>query len=465
MTFNGYSDFRSGAYNDMNTFGDLPQVQRGLRIGDVVRAAEPVCQSYNYGDVAGHLSNFSVIPCSDGDFQSSLPPGNYERHNNLGYTLSHFNRPGDHTVHDPTISAPVEVSLSAADCPRQLVSNERPGTKLPTSLLHKKLELERQIKVNSEELEKLLCKMDRQHETGLAVGNLRSGNPADRKTRVSIREGDFVRGSARSCDRTNDGDRFYQCDSEVAVRCDRMNRAADPPDADNASSSGSSDCSFRTRGRNVRPRGARNRRGHGSPSSSVHRQPHCGTDRRSGRSSRDKVKWIKPEKFNGHGSFETFLVQFENCAAYNEWNLTDKAAHLRWSLTGTAAQLLWGSEHLPYEELLDKLKRRFSGKGMEEKFQTELRCRRRNKGESLRELAHDICRLMTLAYPGEQSSLSEHIARDAFLSALGDPDFELKLGSGSQSIWTMHSESLRDMRFSRVQWNLRQQRDHVGIVL
>ena len=29
--------------------------------------------------------------------------------------------------------------------------------------------------------------------------------------------------------------------------------------------------------------------------------------------SRDKAKWIKPEKFNAHRSFETFLVQFENC--------------------------------------------------------------------------------------------------------------------------------------------------------
>jgi len=64
---------------------------------------------------------------------------------------------------------------------------------------------------------------------------------------------------------------------------------------------------------------------------------------------------------------------------------------------------------------------------MEEKFQSELRCRRRNKGESLRELAQDIRRLMTLAYPGEKSTLSEHIARDAFLSALADSEFELKI--------------------------------------
>ena len=73
------------------------------------------------------------------------------------------------------------------------------------------------------------------------------------------------------------------------------------------------------------------------------------------------------------------------------------------------------------------LKKRFSGKCMEEKFQSEFRCRRRNRGESLRELAQDIQRLMILAYPSEQSSLSQHLARDAFLSASADPEFELKI--------------------------------------
>ena len=34
---------------------------------------------------------------------------------------------------------------------------------------------------------------------------------------------------------------------------------------------------------------------------------------------------------------------------------------------------------------------------------------------------------MTLAYPGEKSSLSEHIARDSFLTALGDSELELKI--------------------------------------
>ena len=64
---------------------------------------------------------------------------------------------------------------------------------------------------------------------------------------------------------------------------------------------------------------------------------------------------------------------------------------------------------------------------MEERFQTELRCRRRKRGESVRELAQDIRRLLTLAYPGEQSRLVEHLGRDAFLTALDYPDLELRI--------------------------------------
>ena len=65
---------------------------------------------------------------------------------------------------------------------------------------------------------------------------------------------------------------------------------------------------------------------------------------------------------------------------------------------------------------------------MEERYQTELRCRRRRDGESIRELAQDVRRLMSLAYPGqEDSNLGQHIARDSFLTALGDPDLQIKI--------------------------------------
>jgi RNase H-like domain found in reverse transcriptase/Reverse transcriptase (RNA-dependent DNA polymerase)/Zinc knuckle len=73
-----------------------------------------------------------------------------------------------------------------------------------------------------------------------------------------------------------------------------------------------------------------------------------------------------------------------------------------------------------------KLGARYSGQGVEEKYQDELRCKRRKRGESVQELAQDINRLMILAYPGHKSELYDHLARDTFLAALDD-DTELQL--------------------------------------
>ena len=107
-----------------------------------------------------------------------------------------------------------------------------------------------------------------------------------------------------------------------------------------------------------------------------------GVDVHFGELRKGKNSWMKPEKFNGHGSFESFLYQFNNCTSYNRWSETDKPAHLRWAMTGAAAQLLWGTEEMSFSELMEKLRCRFSGRGMEEKFQTELRCRLRGKVSS-----------------------------------------------------------------------------------
>jgi len=64
---------------------------------------------------------------------------------------------------------------------------------------------------------------------------------------------------------------------------------------------------------------------------------------------------------------------------------------------------------------------------MEAKHLTELQCRRRNKGESFRELAQDIRRLMLLSYPNERSSMSENMMKENFIAAIDDPELELKV--------------------------------------
>jgi len=136
---------------------------------------------------------------------------------------------------------------------------------------------------------------------------------------------------------------------------------------------------------------------------------------------------MKPEKYNGQTSIETVFVQFNNCCKYNRWGEEDKLAHLRWSLTGSAAQLLWDSDGLTYKQLVKKLRSRFGGDGMEEKFQTEFQCRIRHPKESLRELGQDVRRLMILDYPGENSCMAERVARVHFIVTFDDPELELKV--------------------------------------
>jgi len=64
---------------------------------------------------------------------------------------------------------------------------------------------------------------------------------------------------------------------------------------------------------------------------------------------------------------------------------------------------------------------------MEEHYRADLQCRRRKSTESLRELAQDIRRLVMLSYPGDQSPISENLAKEHFIVALEDPELELKI--------------------------------------
>ena len=128
---------------------------------------------------------------------------------------------------------------------------------------------------------------------------------------------------------------------------------------------------------------------------------------------------------------ETFLAQFDICANYNSWSYQDKAAYLKCSISGTAGQLIWDSGKpgaMSYQELRDKLQRRFGSDDQQEKFQAELRAHRRRKGETLAELYQDVQRLITMAYPGEgASTLCQQIAKDHFIISLDDRELELKV--------------------------------------
>ena len=104
---------------------------------------------------------------------------------------------------------------------------------------------------------------------------------------------------------------------------------------------------------------------------------------------------------------------------------------MKCSLVDHAAQLIWDSGNtteISFDELVEKLRRRYGSLDQQEKFQAELRARRRRNGESLAELSQDIRRIMTRAYPGQGTSpLCGQIAKEYFLAALGDKDLELRI--------------------------------------
>ena len=139
---------------------------------------------------------------------------------------------------------------------------------------------------------------------------------------------------------------------------------------------------------------------------------------------------MKPPKFDGQSSFETFMVQFSNCAEYNQWNEAQKLAHLRNSLEKDAATILWdyGEETTTsWKGLTELLETRFGGKAMSEKYRIELRNRRRKTDETLSSLHADIRRLAALAYNDVTPEMRDQVTCDSFLNALGDPELAFKI--------------------------------------
>src|SRR5208282_771273 len=139
---------------------------------------------------------------------------------------------------------------------------------------------------------------------------------------------------------------------------------------------------------------------------------------------------IRPMKFNGIGSFETFMAHFRNCATHNRWNQTEQLSWLKNSLIKNAGQVLWDSspestDILP--KLVEMLTNRFGGTKQTDKHRMELRYRKCRPNESLSDLHQDISRLMALAHPQLPSSSRKTIACDYYIDSLNDPDFALKV--------------------------------------
>ena len=185
------------------------------------------------------------------------------------------------------------------------------------------------------------------------------------------------------------------------------------------------------------------------------------------RAAKSPRRWMKVEKFNGSGSIDTFLTKFAICARYNNWSEDDKVSHLQVSLTESAGQLLWDSgdsTQLSFDTLVQRLRRRYGSVGQKERYQAELRDRRRGANESLEELQQDIRRLMTKSYPNEgASSMVDTVAKDYFIAALENyPVLQMKVREQEpQDLETACKEAVRFESYQKTE-ERRAVRDNKG---
>ena len=150
--------------------------------------------------------------------------------------------------------------------------------------------------------------------------------------------------------------------------------------------------------------------------------------RQNEESSRRRKDYLKLDRYDGSTALETFRIQFETCSEYNGWSDFDKLSQLKAALRGSAAQVLLGDgEPVSYRELWADLQQNFGTSGHEAQFESQLKVRRRQKGESLRSLYQDINRLTLQAYPDSKGKLREKLAVEAFIVGLNNSELALQV--------------------------------------
>ncbi|GBN56664.1 Retrovirus-related Pol polyprotein from transposon 297, partial [Araneus ventricosus] len=136
---------------------------------------------------------------------------------------------------------------------------------------------------------------------------------------------------------------------------------------------------------------------------------------------------VKSLTFDGQTSWTVFKTQFDVVSSANGWNNRVKASQLVASLRGSAAEVL---QVIPSDKLTDlttiesALEARFGDSHLTQFYRTELKTRRQKPGESLRVIAADVERLMSLAYAECPQDVRDSIAAQYFVDAIRDEDIQ-----------------------------------------
>ncbi len=155
------------------------------------------------------------------------------------------------------------------------------------------------------------------------------------------------------------------------------------------------------------------------PNAGNHNQRHAGN-----------VQYLQQQRtkvpqYDGTSSWTDYLVQFELVAELNGWDDNLMAMQLATNLRGAAQSVLGDLDDYgrrDNDSLVAILNQRFGPDNQTEMFRALLRNRTRGPHETLPELAHEIRRLVKLAYPTGQFGILEDLAKNHFVDAIQEAD-------------------------------------------
>jgi len=138
-----------------------------------------------------------------------------------------------------------------------------------------------------------------------------------------------------------------------------------------------------------------------------------------------KRREIEPRRLCGKENVDEYLLQFELMARCNGWNNDEKSSALLCALDSSARGILSEFENptvASYSQVKQALLRRFGPTQIVEVHKQTLAQLRLQKGQSIRELAQEVQRLVKQAYPDILGPPRECLAVKHLINAVHDKD-------------------------------------------
>ena len=166
---------------------------------------------------------------------------------------------------------------------------------------------------------------------------------------------------------------------------------------------------------------------------------------------------VEPDNYDGKTNLEDWLTNLNLCCQINGWIEEQKTKFLAVRLRGPALQVytdLPETSKLCLADVVKALKERFSPQGQTGLFRAQLKVRSRKKDEALPELASDIRRLVSKAYPDVSAVLREELGRDYFIEALDSPDVRMQVRRAKpKDLGAALTVALEEEAFFQVEYN------------